>query len=323
MHFAEVLAPDSTRAITGQHLPGTFTATPAAVRIGTRGSALAMAQAQLVADALGGGELVEVVTSGDRSAPVGDKSRWVKELEQALLDGDVDLAVHSAKDVPGELANGLEIVGVPARADPRDALCGAESLESLPSGARVGTSSLRRQAQLCAARPDLDVVAMRGNVDTRLRKLAAGEVDAIVLARAGLERLGRAEETGATLDAALFVPAPGQGTLALEARSGDEAVRAAAAQVTDRQALACLAAERALTAALGASCHTPIGAHAQALPGGVLELRAFVGAPDGSAWVRDRLEGSADQPEVLGRRVGERLLAAGAGDLLQAAHATA
>ena len=323
MHIAGVLAPDSTSAITGWHVSRTRTATPTAVRIGTRGSALAMAQARLVADALGAGELVEVVTSGDRAAPPGDKSRWVKELEQALLDGEVDLAVHSAKDVPGELADGLEIVGVPARADPRDALCGAESLDALPSGARVGTSSLRREAQLRAAREDLDVVGMRGNVDTRLRKLAGGEVDAIVLARAGLERLGRTKEASLALDPAVFVPAPGQGTLALEARSGDDALAAAAARVTDRDALACLAAERALTRALGASCHTPIGAHAQPLGGGGLALRAFVGVPDGSAWVRDRLEGSAEQPEALGHEVAKRLLAVGAGNLLHAAGAPA
>lgn len=292
------------------------------MRVGTRGSALALAQAQLVAKALGGAELVEIVTSGDRSAPVGDKSRWVKELEQALLDGEVDLAVHSAKDVPGELPAGLEIVGVPARADPRDALCGAASLAALPRGARVGTSSLRRAAQLLAAREDLEVAPMRGNVDTRLRKLADEEVQAIVLARAGLERLGRTEASVA-LDAEAFVPAPGQGTLALEGRKGDEAVGAAAARLTDPDALTCLAAERALTAALGGSCHTPIGGHARSLGDGRLRLRAFVGLPDGSAWVRDRLEGSAAAPEVLGRQVAERLLAAGAGELLEAAEAVA
>ncbi|MDQ6751573.1 MAG: hydroxymethylbilane synthase [Actinomycetota bacterium] len=292
------------------------------MRIGTRGSALALAQAHLVARALGGAELVEIVTSGDRSAPVGDKSRWVKELEQALLDGEVDLAVHSAKDVPAALAAGLEIVGVPARADPRDALCGAASIQALPRGARVGTSSLRRKAQLLAAREDLEVVPLRGNVDTRLRKLGNEDLHAIVLARAGLERLDRAEGSVA-LDADRFVPAPGQGTLALEGRGGDEAVGAAAAALTDPDALACLAAERELSAALGASCHTPIGGHAQVLADGRLTLRAFVGLPDGSAWLHDRLDGSAAQPEALGRDVAQRLLATGARDLLEAAESAA
>jgi hydroxymethylbilane synthase len=292
------------------------------VRIGTRASALALAQARLVADAVGGAELVEIVTSGDRSAPGGDKSRWVKELEQALLAGEVDLAVHSAKDVPGELPAGLEIVGVPERADPRDALCGAASVHALPSGARVGTSSLRRRAQLLAARGDVEVVPMGGNVDTRLRKLAEGEVQAIVLARAGLDRLGRTR-AGVALDADAFVPAPGQGTLALEGRRGDETAGAVGARLTHPDALACLAAERALAAALGGSCHTPLGGHAEPLGGGRLRLRAFVGLPDGSAWVRDRLDGSAGEPEALGREVAERLLAAGAGGLLQAAEAAA
>lgn len=292
------------------------------MRIGTRGSALALAQARLVADALGGATLVEIVTSGDRAAPVGDKSRWVKELEHALLQGEVDIAVHSAKDVPGELAPGLAIVGVPARGDPRDALCGAASVQALPPGARVGTSSLRRQAQLLAVRGDLDVVPVRGNVDTRLGKLSRGEFQAVVLARAGLQRLGRTEASVA-LNAEAFVPAPGQGTLALEGREGDEAIGAAAARLTDPDALACLAAERALTAALGGSCHTPIGAYAEPLAGGQLALRAFVGLPDGSVWIRDRQEGSAGQPEALGREVGERLLAAGAAELLEAAEAAA
>ena len=162
------------------------------LRVGTRGSTLALAQARWVADRLGADvELVTVTVAGDRGAAVADKSRWVSELERALLDHQIDIAVHSAKDVPSELPDGLELVAIPERADARDAICGAASLRSLAPGARVGTSSLRRTAQIRAAREDLDVVPLRGNVDTRLRKLAAGECDALVLALAGLQRLGR------------------------------------------------------------------------------------------------------------------------------------
>ena len=167
------------------------------MRLGTRGSALALAQAGAVARALGGAELVPIATTGDRdrgAPPAQDKGRWVKELDEALLRGDVDLAVHSAKDVPAELRDGLELVAAPPRADPRDALCGRASLDELPAGARVGTSSVRRAAQLHALRDDLDVADLRGNVDTRLRRLAEGDYDAIVLALAGLQRLGRAAE---------------------------------------------------------------------------------------------------------------------------------
>jgi hydroxymethylbilane synthase len=204
------------------------------IRLGTRGSALALAQARWVAERLPGeAELVPIATSGN----AGDKSRFVKEIEEALLAGSVDLAVHSAKDVPGELPQGLSIVGVPARAETLDALCGADSMEELAEGAVVGTSSVRRRAQLLALRPDLSVREVRGNVDTRLRRLVEGGFDAIVLARAGLIRLGRAEEGSPLPD---LVPAPGQGCLVLEARSDDESVREAAARLTDEEALAAL-----------------------------------------------------------------------------------
>jgi len=265
-----------------------------------------------------------MTVAGDRGpGEVADKSRWVAELEAALLAGEIDLAVHSAKDVPGTLLDGLAILAVPARADARDALCGAASLEALAPGARVGTSSLRRRAQLAAARGDLDVVELRGNVDTRLRRLAEGGLDAIVLALAGLERLGRGDAAGAALDPVRFVPAPGQGTLALEGRAGDAAVAAAVAPLTDADALRCLLAERAVVGALDASCHTPVGAHAVPEPGAALRLRAFVGMPDGSAWARDELAAPDDDPAGLGRAVAERLLAAGAGEILAAAHAAA
>ena len=254
----------------------------ALMRIGTRGSALALAQARLVADRLeigeqGDCEIVPISTSGDRGAGSEDKSRWVAELEEGLLNGGLDLAVHSAKDVPGELAEGLELLGAPKRAAVQDVLCGAEGLEALEIGARVGTSSIRRAAQLRSAREDLNVVAMGGNVDTRLRKLADSDLDAIVLARAGLERLQLESEIGAVLDPERFVPAPGQGILVLEGRIGDARARAAARAITDSETFACLLAERALARELNASCHTPLGACAVPAGCGCLHLRAWVG----------------------------------------------
>jgi hydroxymethylbilane synthase len=232
----------------------------------------------------------------------------VRELDRALLDGDIDCAVHSAKDVPATLPDGLVIAGVPERADARDALCGAPALDALAAGARVGTSSLRRTAQLRALRPDVEILELRGNVDTRLRKLADGGYDAIVLAVAGLQRLGRGEE-GTALDE--LVPAAGQGCLAVTTRAGEEE-RAAA--LTDAASARALSAERAVVRALGADCHTPVGAYARVGGGVTLTLRAFVGAADGSAWVRDELDG--DDPERLGEAVAKRLLSAGAREVL-------
>jgi hydroxymethylbilane synthase len=294
------------------------------LRIGTRGSPLALAQSRSVAErleALEPGlevELIPIRTSGDegaRPAPdaLGDKSDFVKEIEEALLDGRADLAVHSAKDLPGVLPAGLAVVAVPPRADARDALCGAGSIEALPMGARVGTSSLRRRSQLLAERPDLEVAELRGNVDTRLRRLAEGRYEAVVLATAGLERLGAAP--GAPLDPARMTPAPGQGCLALEARTGDDEVARLAALLNDEPALVRLTAERALVTALGATCRTPVGAHA-ALADGDLTLSAFAGTPDGDVWVRDAVTGSAADPAALGRAVADRMLRAGAGEVL-------
>jgi hydroxymethylbilane synthase len=274
------------------------------IRVGTRGSALALAQATWVGERLGAEyELVTINAAG----PVGDKSRWVSELERALLDGDVDVAVHSAKDVPAELPDGLELVAFPEREDPRDAICGPVSaLKDLAPGARVGTSSLRRAAQIRAAREDLNVVELRGNVDTRLRKLALGECDALVLAAAGLHRLGHHPD--GYLDE--LVPAAGQGALALEARPG----RVDVAGLSDPATTGCVLAERELTRALGASCNTPVGACARVLDDGELELSAWVGRADGSAWIADRVCGA--DGSGLGSRVAERLLAAGAAELL-------
>jgi hydroxymethylbilane synthase len=284
------------------------------MRIGTRGSALALAQAGWVAERVDGdAELVTITRGGDRGVAVGDKSRWVSELERALLAGEIDVAVHSAKDVPAELAEGLELVAIPERADPRDAICGAPSLAALHAGARVGTSSLRRAAQIRAVRDDVEVVSVRGNVDTRLRKLAEGEFDTLVIAMAGLQRLGRAAEAGGALDE--LVPAAGQGALALEARPG-VIDPAALASLIDPGATACVSAERELVHALGASCETPVGAHARVAGDGQLELVGWVGLPDGSAWLIDRVQSA---PEGIGRAVAERMLAAGAGELLRQA----
>jgi hydroxymethylbilane synthase len=321
-------------------------ATP--LRLGTRGSALAVAQSTTVArdlESLGAQvELVTIRTAGDETAPkpeTEDKARFVKELEHALLAGEIDLAVHSAKDVPGELPDGLEIVAVPERADPRDALClapqlraagdgslgelgaaahslAARPLDALPEGATVGTASLRRRAELLALRPDLDVRELRGNVDTRLRRLAEGELDAIVLAAAGLHRLGRAAE-GTPLPELTLIPAAGQGCLALEARVGDAATRRLASRLTDPRAFACLTAERTLVTAIGATCHTPVGAHATIENHSILHIDAFVGAPDGEAWIREEVRGLAEDPRAVGLDAANRLVSAGAPAILAAA----
>ncbi|MEA2219085.1 MAG: hydroxymethylbilane synthase [Solirubrobacteraceae bacterium] len=289
------------------------------MRIGTRASPLALAQARAVAALFDGAELVPITTSGDRGAAVADKERWVKELELALLAGEIDLAVHSAKDVPSRLPDGLELVGAPARGDPLDALVGVPSLGALPGGARVGTASARRAAQLRALRDDLEVVELRGNVDTRLRRLAAGEVDALVLAAAGLVRLGRGAEIGCVLRE--LVPCAGQGTLVLEGRAGDDGARAAAWAITDAATWDALRAERTLVAGLDASCNTPLGAHATIGADGVV-LRTFVGLPDGSAWLRDETPAVAT-PLQAGELAAQRLLAAGGGYLLRRAEALA
>jgi len=324
------------------------------MRLGTRGSALALAQAELVAQMLqartgatgsaGLVEIVPIVTRGDRESaglddtvgalagdaspgeppPGEDKSRWVSELERALLGGEIDAAVHSAKDVPGELAEGLVLAAAPPRAAAEDVLCGAlgdgerDAFDALPAGARVGTSSIRRIAQLRAAREDLELVALHGNVDTRLRKLGEGHFDAIVLALAGLQRLGRSTEAGGVLDSAHFVPAPGQGALALQARAEDTATHAALRAIGDGEALACLLAERSLARALDASCNTPLGAHG-VMANGRMRLRAWIGLPDGSAWIGDELSGDGRDPERLGIEVGERLVTAGAAEMLRRA----
>jgi hydroxymethylbilane synthase len=284
-----------------------------ALRLATRGSALALTQARWVAERLGGEvELVEASSDGEP----GDKSRFVRGVERALLAGDADVGVHSAKDLPGEMALGLEIAAVPVRERPADAWIGpGASLREAPEGARVGTASLRRRAQLLAARPDLRIEELHGNVDTRLRKLAEGHLDAIVLAAAGLRRLGREGEIGFELPEETMVPAPGQGALALQIREGDEETARALAAIADDAALRELTAERAAVAPLGAGCETPVGVHAR-LEGESLALIAFVGLPDGSEWVRDELVADAADPLEAGTELAERLLGAGAAELV-------
>lgn len=288
------------------------------IRLGTRGSALALAQAKLVADALGGAEIV-AVGSEPSTAGGGDKARFVRGIEEALLDREADVGVHSAKDLPSELPDELRLAGVPAREDPADAFVGAvSSLDGLAEGARVGTSSLRRAAQLRAVRPDLGVTELRGNVDTRLGRLADGAFDGIVLAAAGLRRLGREGEIAFVLDPEVMTPAAGQGALALEVRRKDERAAAAAAGISDATALVELTAERAAVGELDATCRTPVGVRAE-LSGGRLRADAFVGLPDGSEWIRDTVEGDPEEPVAVGRALAERLVAAGAKELLERA----
>jgi hydroxymethylbilane synthase len=271
------------------------------VRIATRGSALALTQARWVADRLGGAELIEASSDGEP----GDKSRFVRGVERALLAGEAEIGVHSAKDLPGEMPEGLEIAGVPEREDPADVWIGAgSSLDAVPEGARVGTAALRRRAQLLAARPDLRVEELHGNVDTRLRKLAEGGLDAIVLAAAGLRRLGREDEIGFRLPVEQLCPAAGQGALALQVRGDDEAAGDAAASINDLKAMRELTAERTVVALLQATCNTPLGVHAQ-VEGERLTIDAFVGLPDGSEWLRDRLEAGAGAREILDRAEAE------------------
>jgi hydroxymethylbilane synthase len=291
----------------------------ATLRLATRGSALALTQARWVADRLGGAELIEASSDGEP----GDKSRFVRGVERALLAGEAEIGVHSAKDLPGELPAGLEIAGVPEREDPADAWIGVgASLLEVPEGARVGTAALRRRAQLLAARPDLQVEELHGNVDTRLRKLQEGNLDAIVLAAAGLRRLGREEEISFALPVEQMCPAPGQGALALQVCSEDTGAGDAAATINDLNAMRELTAERTVVALLQATCNTPLGVHAR-VEGEALRIDAFVGLPDGSEWIRDRLDSSAEEPTLAGAELTQRLLGAGARELLDRAEAGA
>ena len=295
------------------------------LRIGTRGSALALAQAGVVAEAIGEAELVPIKTSGDEGGPEhggGDKSRFVREIERALLEGEVDLAVHSAKDLPIELPEGLDLVGVPPRELPADVWVGeAEGLEDVPRGARVGTASLRRRSQLLALRPDLVVEPIRGNIDTRLRKLGEGEHDGLVLAAAGLRRLGRIEEIAFALGPLEMTPSAGQGAIALQARAGDERAGLAAAAITDPLALVELTAEREVVRGMEADCDTPLGV--SCVRGGEeLSMVAYAGSADGTESVRETIVGDIDQPVAVADALVAKLEAAGAREILARASGT-
>jgi hydroxymethylbilane synthase len=293
------------------------------IRIGTRGSVLALIQARVVADALAGVEtaIVPMRTEGDRLAEarlavVGGKGLFVREIEEAVLRGQVDVAVHSLKDLPAESPPGLMLAAFPAREDPRDVLVARQpaSVETLARGARVGTSSPRRRALLLAVRPDLTIEPIRGNVDTRLRKLASDEWDAIVLAAAGLRRLELAPEHCAALDPETFVPAVGQGILAVQARIDDHRTRACLARLDDPATRVCALAERAYLARLGASCNTPMAAHAR-LDGDTVRVAAVVASDDGRRVLRAHAAAPAVDAARLGREVAETLLQQGAADI--------
>ena len=296
------------------------------VRIATRKSDLALWQARHVAGRIEAelgrpAELLPMVTAGDRLHDIslakhGGKGLFVKEIEAALLDGRADVAVHSAKDLPAESPDGLVLAAIPTRADPRDALVatGAASLARLPAGTRVGTGSLRRRAQLARARPDLEILPLRGNVPTRLRKLDAGEVDALVLASAGLERLSLTARIGERIDPELLLPAVGQGALAIQARR-DDPLAGDLAALGDAETSVCLRAERACLARLGADCSVPLGAYAE-LDGPRLALRARLFSPDGEICLAESLAGRAEDAEALGREAAEALLGAGGEALL-------
>jgi hydroxymethylbilane synthase len=294
------------------------------IRIGSRGSQLARWQSDHIAHALRAlGHIVEIEliqTTGDRLqqvafAKVGTKGMFTQEIEDALLEGRIDLAVHSLKDMPTELASPFVLGAIPERVDPRDALVSTRynSFAELPAGARIGTSSVRRQAQLKAHRPDLEYVEFRGNVDTRLRKLAEGQVEAIVLAAAGLDRLGRAEWVRDRFPEELLCPAPGQGALAIECRADDAVTREILSSLNHADTCSAVTAERTALAALGGGCQVPIGVYCQRSEY-TWHIAACVARPDGGIILRAQDEGA--DVSVLGHSIAEKLLSLGARDLL-------
>lgn len=301
--------------------------------IGTRGSRLALVQAGAVADSLRRAaphadvRLEVISTEGDRvkSGPLPSWGRgvFVRDIEYALLDGRIDLAVHSLKDVPAEVPEGLALVAIPPRADAHDVIVTADgrSLDALPAGARIGTSSLRRAAFLRAHRPDLQYISVRGNVDTRWRKLLdpAEELDALILASAGLDRLALAEARRVPIPFEVLLPAPGQGALGLEARAGDEQTAALASLVDDAPTAAAARAERRVLRDLEGGCRLPVAAFGRSTVSGTLVVTAAVASPDGAQVLRYQEEGPIDEAEALGARVAEVLRQRGAADLLRAA----
>lgn len=297
------------------------------LRLGARGSLLSLAQARLVTQSLEGRvevELVVVKTTGDRLSAAGSPIEWkgdfTRELDEALLDGRIDFAVHSMKDVPTQVPVGLALAAVPVREDPRDVLIARprRSFEELPVGTRVGTASLRRKAQLLAARPDLEVIEARGNVDTRLARLAEGRFDAIVLARAGLARLARLEEASEVLPTSLILPAIGQGALAIYARGDDRATLTLLEALDDGASHREAEAERSLLSTLEAGCKAPVAGLAR-VSDGSLTLSAGVFSPDGSSALREQSQGPASEAVSIGRDAGRKLLDRGAAALIEAA----
>ena len=297
----------------------------ARLRIGSRGSQLALWQANHISNLLRERgyqvELEVIKTTGDKItevalAKVGTKGMFTKEIEEALAEGRVDLAVHSLKDLPTELSSGFEIAAITKRENPRDVFCSRKytSIDDLPKRARVGTSSLRRQAQLKSMRADLDIHPLRGNVDTRLRKLEAGEYDAIILAAAGLNRLGKTELVKQVIPAEIMCPAAGQGALGIEIRAGDIATRQLVVFLDDAAARSTTTCERALLHKLGGGCQVPIGAFAEAR-NGQLHLNAIVAHPDGGKVLRESRDGS--DPVELGNEVGATLLRRGGDAILE------
>jgi hydroxymethylbilane synthase len=295
----------------------------ARLRIGSRGSQLALWQAHHISDLLRAQvhtvELEIIKTTGDKItdvalAKVGTKGMFTKEIEEALLENRLDLAVHSLKDLPTELSRDFEIAAITTREDARDVLCSVkyENIDALPQSANVGTSSLRRQAQLKALHPDLQIHPLRGNVDTRLRKLELGDYDAIILAAAGLNRLGRTQLVRQAIPVEVMTPAAGQGALGIEIRNGDVATRTLLAFLDDAAARATTTCERALLKKLGGGCQVPIGAFAE-MKSGRIRLHGLVAHPDGTKVLRETREG--DDPIRLGEEVGETLLDRG-GDVI-------
>jgi hydroxymethylbilane synthase len=294
---------------------------PAILRLGTRGSPLALAQARMARQALAAAHGfdperigIEVIrTSGDRIqdrplAEVGGKGLFTKEIEEALTEGRIDLAVHSSKDMPTVLPDGLVLSAFMQREDPRDVFISrkAKSIADLPNGATVGTASLRRQAMVKRQRPDLVVVPLRGNVETRLRKLDEGVADATLLALAGLKRLGLADVATAVLGADEFLPAVGQGAIGIETRTGDTRTRELLAAINHADTAHALAAERAFLAVLDGSCRTPIAGHAT-IAGGKIRFRGMIVKPDGSEWFETSREGDVSDAEKLGADAGAEL----------------
>ncbi|KKM76893.1 hypothetical protein LCGC14_1375530 [marine sediment metagenome] len=298
-----------------------------AIIIGTRGSKLALWQANYIQAMLEEkanvkSELKIIKTKGDKILDValsklGDKGLFVKEIENALLDESVDIAVHSMKDLPTELPEGLEIMASPPREDNRDAFVSLEynSVDELEKGAVVGSSSLRRKAQLLAMRPDVEVKEIRGNVDTRLKKLESGEYQAILMAYAGLKRLGFTEHIKQIFEQSEMLPAVGQGAIAIEARSDDEDVRQALNKLNDEKTLLVVRAERALMKELEGGCQVPIGANAQ-VENGTIHIEALVASINGEKIVKDEASGSEEQPEKVGIQVADKLRAKGAEEIL-------